>query len=95
MPLNHLLLLNDSKPNSLYRFSCEVPLIVPFMARDALYLTVSIFVLNNSFSGYHISHSQDKVLQKNGKFLIKQIEEKCYLVYEYFQYLFWLYLSFH
>ena len=37
MHLNYLLLLGDSKPNSWYSFSWEIPLTAPVMARDALY----------------------------------------------------------
>ena len=45
------MLLCDSKPNSWYRFSWEVPLVAPVMARDALccveltYLTTERFIL--------------------------------------------------
>ena len=61
------LALSDSKPNSWYSFSWEVPLIAPVIARDALYRTLSILLLPHSFStwsytfvifrekGYHLS----------------------------------------
>ena len=35
--LNHLLSFKDSKPNSWYNFSLEVPLIAPVVAKAALH----------------------------------------------------------
>ena len=46
------LILSDSKPNSWYSFSWEVTLIAPAMARDALYWTLSILLLTDSFSAW-------------------------------------------
>ena len=48
------LALSDSKPNSWYSFSWEVPLIAPVIARDALYRTLSIYYCPIHFLPDHI-----------------------------------------
>ena len=55
--------LKFSKPSSSYRRSREVPLIVPVIAKDALYLTDSIFLEKDAlYAADHILHhnSQDE-----------------------------------
>ena len=63
--------LCDSKPNSWYRFSWEVPLVAPVMARDALCCVELIisYYWKIHFMADHKSHhhSRNGALQKNGR----------------------------
>ena len=96
MHLNQLLFLSDSKPTSSNGFFWEL-VIASYGQRDVVFnslnfTTERIILIIFWLIIYHIHHSQDWALQKNGRLLIKRSEEKCPSAYEWFQYTFWLYL---